>query len=103
MLLKDDALYVDIPQLKKAAGVIRAFRNKKRHKILSILDANKGITVTELHTKLKTDQPTASFHLAILRKAGIVIKDRDSKYSYYSINYKKVAELMKRVDDFLKE
>jgi DNA-binding transcriptional ArsR family regulator len=84
MLLHNDTVLVDVSQLKKATGILRAFRNKRRQTLLSILDEHKRMTVTEIYTKLKLEQSVACQQLAILLKAGIIIKEKQFKYAFYS-------------------
>ncbi|HMW27776.1 MAG TPA: ArsR family transcriptional regulator, partial [Ferruginibacter sp.] len=39
------------------------------------------------------EQSVASQHLAILRKAGIVSTEREGKFIYYMVNYKRLDEI----------
>jgi DNA-binding transcriptional ArsR family regulator len=43
----------------------------------------------------------ASQHLAILRRAGIVVTDREGKFIYYSLNVNRIAEITGFVEDML--
>jgi DNA-binding transcriptional ArsR family regulator len=51
--------------------------------------------------KLRLEQSVASQHLAILRRAGIVSTTRDGKFIHYSVNYARLAEVVKFVDELL--
>ncbi|MBP6372262.1 MAG: helix-turn-helix transcriptional regulator, partial [Ferruginibacter sp.] len=51
------------------------------------------ITVTEIYIKMRLEQSVASQHLAILRKAGFVNTERDGKFIYYTVNYKRVEQV----------
>jgi DNA-binding transcriptional ArsR family regulator len=42
---------------------------------------------------MRLEQSVASQHLAILRKAGFVITERDGKFIYYTVNYKRVEQV----------
>ena len=53
----------------------------------------KKITVTEIYIKMRLEQSVASQHLAILRKAGFVNTERDGKFIYYTVNYKRVEQV----------
>ena len=46
-----------------------------------------------LCVRLRLEQSVASQHLAILRKAGIVSTQRDGKFIYYSVNFKRLEEI----------
>ena len=84
---------VDYYNLKKAALVLRALNHKLRQQIFELIADKDKITVTEIYVQLRLEQSVASQHLAILRKAGIVSTERDGKFIYYKVNYKRVEEL----------
>jgi len=88
-----DELQIEFFNLKKAALLFRAVNNKIRLQILRQLHDNSKMTVTALYQKLRLDQSATSQHLAILRKAGFVLTERDGKNIYYSINHKRLEEL----------
>jgi len=93
---------VDYLRTKKAALILRAVNHKLRQQMIKLIDDKKGITVTEIYVKLRLEQSVASQHLAILRRAGIVITERDGKFIHYSVNYERVADVVKHVDELLK-
>jgi len=95
------SIKLDFLHLKKAALVLRAMNHKLRQQMIKLLDENKKMTVTEIYVKLRLEQSVASQHLAILRRAGIVITQRDGKFIYYTINYDRVAEVNKFVEDLV--
>ncbi|MDB5191526.1 MAG: transcriptional regulator [Segetibacter sp.] len=96
-----DAIKLDFLHLKKAALVLRAMNHKLRQQMIKLLDENQRMTVTEIYVKLRLEQSVASQHLAILRRAGIVITQRDGKFIYYAVNYGRVAEVTKFVEDLV--
>ncbi|RYD71282.1 MAG: transcriptional regulator, partial [Sphingobacteriales bacterium] len=59
------------------------------------------ITVTEIYVRLRLEQSVASQHLAILRRAGIVTTQRDGKFIYYTVNYKRIDEINSVVDQLV--
>jgi DNA-binding transcriptional ArsR family regulator len=95
------AIKLDFLHLKKAALVLRALNHKLRQQMIKLLDESERMTVTELYVKLRLEQSVASQHLAILRRAGIVITHRDGKFIYYSINYSRVTEVNQFVEDLV--
>ena len=97
-----DSIKLDYLHLKKAALVLRAMNHKLRQQMIKMLDENQRLTVTEIYVKLRLEQSVASQHLAILRRAGIVITQRDGKFIYYTVNYPRVAEVTKFVEDLVK-
>jgi len=92
---------VDYLKTKKAAMVLRAVNHKLRQQIIKLIDDKQKVHVTEIYVKLRIEQSVASQHLAILRRAGIVSTVRDGKFIWYSVNYAKVAEVVKYTDDLL--
>ena len=86
----------------RAALILRAINNKVREKLLSVIEANPGITVSEIYTKkYKMEQSVCSQHLAILREAGIVTATRKGKWMSYSISDKNVDQVLSAAVDIL--
>jgi DNA-binding transcriptional ArsR family regulator len=94
-------LKVDYLRTKKTALILRAVNHKLRQQMIKLIDDKQKITVTEIYVKLRLEQSVASQHLAILRRAGIVATTRDGKFIYYSVNYARLAEVVKFVDELL--
>jgi DNA-binding transcriptional ArsR family regulator len=88
-VLTTNELQIDIVNIKKAALIFRAVNNKVRQQALFLLHENRRMTVTSIYEKLRLEQSAASQHLAILRKAGFVVTQREGKCIYYSVNYKR--------------
>ena len=95
------SLKININNVKKAALVLRALNHKLRQQILGLINVEKKITVTEIYVRLRLEQSVASQHLAILRKVGIVITQRDGKFIYYTVNHKRIDEINKIVKDLV--
>ncbi len=96
-----DTLKINYHNLKKAALVLRALNHKLRQQILNLIETEKKITVTEIYVRLRLEQSVASQHLAILRRAGIVSTQRDGKFIYYTVNYKRIDEINGVVDQLV--
>jgi DNA-binding transcriptional ArsR family regulator len=86
-------LKLDFLRLKKAAMILRALNHKLRQQLLKLIDEKEKITVTEIYVNLRLEQSVVSQHLAILRRAGIVITKREGKFIFYSLNYKRIKEI----------
>ena len=97
----DNVLKINYHNLKKAALVLRALNHKLRQQILTLVETEKKITVTEIYVRMRLEQSVASQHLAILRRAGIVNTQRDGKFIYYTVNYKRIEEITSLVDDLV--
>lgn len=96
-----DQIKLDYIAVKKAAMVLRAINHKLRQQMIKLLEDHKKMTVTEIYVKLRLEQSVASQHLAILRRAGIVITERDGKFIHYTINKQRIAEVAKFVEELV--
>ena len=94
-------LRIDYYNVKKAALILRAVNHKLRQQLLKLIDEEKRITVTEIYVKLRLEQSVASQHLAILRKAGIVTTEREGKFIFYLVNYKRLEEVGRIADELV--
>ena len=94
---------LDFVAIKSAAMTLRAINHKLRQQIVKLLDENKRMNVTDIYVKLRLEQSVASQHLAILRRANIVITDRDGKFIHYKLNYEKLTDVSKFVADLVKK
>lgn len=98
----ESALKIDYYNVKKAALILRALNHKLRQQLIKLIDEEQKITVTEIYVRLRLEQSVASQHLAILRKAGIVVTQRDGKFIYYTVNHKRIDEINGFITDLLK-
>ena len=94
-----DQIRLDYVAVKSAAMTLRAINHKLRQQIIKLLNENKTMKVTEIYVKLRLEQSVASQHLAILRRADIVITERDGKFIHYALNHARIAS----VGHFVKE
>jgi ArsR family transcriptional regulator len=77
--------------MKKAAArahrldlIFRAFSDRTRLRILHLLRDGE-CCVGDIVNVLRIEQPSASRHLAYLRKAGLVVVRKAGLWSYYSL------------------
>lgn len=96
-----ETLKINFHNLKKAALVLRSLNHKLRQQILALIETEKKITVTEIYVRMRLEQSVASQHLAILRRAGIVTTQRDGKFIYYTVNYKRIDEINQFVQELV--
>jgi len=95
----DQNIPLDYAYLRKAVLVLRAVNHKLRQKIIDLLDSNETMTVTDIYIKLRLEQSVASQHLAILRRAGVVITERQGKFIYYSLDKERLSQIAVLVED----
>lgn len=97
----NENIRLDFLHMKKSLLILRALNHKLRQQIVRLLDERRKVTVTDIYIELRLEQSVASQHLAILRRAGIVSARRDGKFIHYSINYKRLKEINRFVEDFV--
>jgi len=90
---------LDYADLRKAVLVLRAVNHKLRQRIIDLLEESRTMTVTDIYIKLRLEQSVASQHLAILRRAGVVITERQGKFIYYSLDTDRLDQISKLVED----
>ena len=64
--------------------MFRAFSDSTRLRILHLL-LNGELCVCDIVGVLRVPQPTASRHLAYLRKAGLIVKRKQGLWAYYKL------------------
>lgn len=74
-----------IKDLDTLTDVYAALADPTRLRILSLL-GDQEVCVCHLHASLDVPQPTASRHLAYLRKAGLVEARRDGIWMHYRLS-----------------
>ncbi len=90
---------LDYAELRKAVLVLRAVNHKLRQKVIDLLEENGQMAVTDIYIKLRLEQSVASQHLAILRRAGVVITERKGKFIYYNLDKERLEQISKLVEE----
>ena len=90
---------VDFLHTKKASLILRSINHKLRQQIIKLLDEHQKMTVTEIYVKLRLEQSVASQHLAILRRSGVVVTDRNGKFIYYTLDKERLNQISKLVEE----
>ena len=72
------------PDLDRAVTLFHALSDSTRLSILEMLQDGERC-VCELQAELDAAQSRLSFHLRVLREAGLVTDRREGRWSYYSI------------------
>lgn len=97
----DNDIELDYAELRKAVMVLRAVNHKLRQRVVDLLDEHEKMTVTDIYIKLRLEQSVASQHLAILRRAGVVITERQGKFIYYSLDKSRLSQISKLVEELV--
>ncbi|MCF6243016.1 MAG: metalloregulator ArsR/SmtB family transcription factor, partial [Bacteroidales bacterium] len=81
-------------QLEAAANMLRAIAHPMRIAILSFLEHDESMTVTEIHERLGIEQSTTSHHLGILKDKGVLVSKRVGKNTYYSLKHNSLSHIV---------
>ena len=81
-------------KLEEVASKLRAVAHPMRVAIISMLDKNKQMNVTEIYKTLGIEQATASHHLNILKTKGVLRSRREGKQTYYSIKQDSIIRIV---------
>ena len=73
------------PSVGKLEGALKALADRTRLRILALL-GNNEVCVCHIHDSLGVPQPTASRHLAYLRRSGLVTVRRDGVWMHYQVS-----------------
>lgn len=65
--------------------LFKALNDPTRRKILEML-RDKDMTAGEIASQFDMSWPSVSHHLDLLRKAGLVVAEKEGQYVCYSIN-----------------
>ncbi len=95
----DSDIHLDYADLRKAVLVLRAVNHKLRQRIIELLEDSDTMTVTDIYIKLRLEQSVASQHLAILRRAGVVLTERQGKFIYYSLDKNRLNQISTLVEE----
>ena len=74
----------------KGVTLLKCICEETRFGILEILQKNNEMSVNDLVTKLKKDQPLVSHHLRALKECGIVRTRENGKMTMYSVANKNI-------------
>ena len=88
---------VDETALRKAALILRALNHELRQQIIQLLCDEGSLNVTDIFVNLRVEQSVASQHLAILRKAEIVVRERKGKFIHYNVD----RDRLRRINDLV--
>ena len=86
-------------QAQTLADVFKALADPTRVRILNMLvNAPEPVCVCDFTPHLGLSQPTVSFHLAKLRKAGLLDRERRGTWAYYSLNRSALGRVARVLD-----
>jgi DNA-binding transcriptional ArsR family regulator len=99
LLADNKQVVIEHHNIKKAILTLKALHHKLRLQIVKLLDENQQMTVTDIFVKLRIEQSVASQQLAILRRARVVVTERQGKFIFYKLDLDRIAELNRIAED----
>jgi len=73
-------------------SLFKALSDETRLRILKLLEGGE-LCVCDITDALRISQPNVSFHLSLLKEAGLIKDRRDGRWMYYSLN---ASDIFKR-------
>lgn len=79
----------DFPEV---AEMLKSLAHPERLAILELLNNCdcERMTVKNIYQQLKLDQPTASKHLGIMKRSGLVLRETEGANTFFSLNHNNV-------------
>ena len=90
----DIKVEVDVKKLETVAFILKTIAHPLRIGIISLLAEHDKMCVTDICEKLSSEQSLTSHHLANMKMAGILEKNRIGKNIYYSLKLKEVLHVI---------
>jgi ArsR family transcriptional regulator len=79
--------------------LFKALADPHRIRIVNLLaNAKEPVCVCDFMPQLLLSQPTVSFHLAKLRKAGLLEREQRGTWAYYSLNRSALGRIAEVLD-----
>jgi len=84
--------------LIKTRNICRALRANTSEKIISILQSEKELSVTDIYIRARSEQPVISQNLRKLRDVGLLSSRKEGKNVYYSLNFHKMEKIISLIE-----
>jgi len=88
---------LDIDKLESVANMLKAIAHPMRIAILSLLESEEKMSVSEIHQKLGIEQSSTSHHLGILKDKGVLVSKREGKNTFYALKHENFAKVIECV------
>jgi ArsR family transcriptional regulator len=89
---------IDERAIKHQSEIFKALADPIRLKVLKLLDVRE-LCVCEIMAAFNLTQPTASHHLNILERAGLIKSRKEGRWVFYKRNSGEVTDLIKTLTD----
>ena len=83
----------------EAAAVFKALSDETRLRILKTISHMGTLCECNLVPEFGLTQPTISYHLKVLREAGLIKSERKGQWVYHQVNEKAVLAAVRRLSE----
>ena len=80
------------------AETFKALSDPVRREILNLLKGGR-LTAGEIASQFDMTAATVSYHLSLLKKAGLIFESREKNFIYYSLNASVLEEVLLWLQD----
>lgn len=80
---------------------LKALASEKRQEIMFLFKDNNELTVNQVAELANIGQSTASEHLSVLKRAGILLSKKEGKEVFYSPNKSQIMSLLGQLTNYL--
>ena len=92
---------IDTVQAEDLAEAFHALGDSSRMAIVHLIAATgQAVCVVDVERHLPLSQSTVSYHLKTLLDAGVINREKRSKWNYYSLNPDRLAHITRAIADF---
>jgi len=84
--------------LELEARIFHALSDPLRIKIVKLLAMKRRLCACEIQAALSESQPSTSYHIGLLRKAGIVTAEKRGVWAYYKLSGPMVQSMIGMAD-----
>ena len=95
--MEETKTLLDIDVLETIINRMNLIAHETRISIINLLQEKGKLSVTDIFTELKMEQPVCSNHLRLLKEAGVLGSTRKGQKNIYSVKTKALKNLLDTV------
>jgi len=93
-------IHLDYEKVREAEFIVSTLHHARRQRILDLLDTYGQMTANHISDEINLDRDTTDDHLNMLRRADLVLTNRQGDDIYYSMNEPKLERVTSAVKRF---
>lgn len=88
---------------KELLGFLKSVASESRMKILLLFIDGQERTVNQISAQVELEQSTTSEHLALMKRAGLLLSQKSGKEVYYRPDKDKMVQLLNALNQVLNQ